>query len=184
MKKVKISMIAAMAENRVIGVKDKIPWHIREDLIRFKEKTIGHVMIMGRITFESLLGYYKRSGKPMPKRTTIIVTRDKKYGHYTSIKRLIEVYVAYSIEEAIELAKKYENEAVSVKASADQGEIFIAGGAQIFEQGIKYADRLYLTIVKGKFEGDAFFPDYSDFKKVVSKKESKNEKYEYTFLDL
>lgn len=173
MKKVKISMIAAMAENRVIGNKDKIPWHIREDLIRFKEKTTGHPMIIGRKTFESLLAYYKRSGKPMPKRTNVIVTRDKKYAEYVSINQLIDTFVANSLEEAFKIARQKEKE-----------EILVAGGAQVFDQAIKYADRLYLTIVKGDFEGDAFFPDYSDFKKVIAKKESKDDNYKYTFLDL
>lgn len=173
MNKPKISMIAAMAENRVIGNKDKIPWHIREDLVRFKEKTKGHSMIIGRKTFESLLGYYKRSGQPMPKRKIIVVTRDKAYNKYVSINQLIDTFVAGSIEDAISLAKKHEKE-----------EIFIAGGAQIYNLGIKYTDKLYLTIIKGNFEGDAYFPDYSEFKKVVSKKDSINEKYQFTFLEL
>ena len=170
---VKISMIVAMAENRVIGNKDKIPWHIREDLIRFKEKTKGHAMIIGRKTFESLLGYYKRSGRPIPKRINIILTRDKSYSKNVLINQLINIYVAHSIEKAISIAKKHEKE-----------EIFIAGGAQIYNLGIKYVDKLYLTIVKGSFEGDAFFPDYSDFKKVVAKIESRNDNYKYTFLEL
>src|SRR3989338_6688851 len=105
MKKVKISMIVAMSENRVIGNKDKIPWHIREDLIRFKEKTQGHTMIMGRKTFESLMEYYKRSGKPIPIRTTIVVTRDKKYKEIISMYRYIDTHIANSIDEAIILAK-------------------------------------------------------------------------------
>ena len=175
-------MIAAMAENRVIGNKNKIPWHIREDLIRFKEKTIGHAMVMGRKSFESLMGYYKRSGKQRPKRINIIVTRDKKYSEHVSINRLIDTFVTHSIEEAIDLAK--EKEAASVKTSASQGEIFIAGGAQIYNLGIQYADKLYLTIVKGNFEGDAFFPDYSEFKKTVFKKESRDKNYQYTFLEM
>jgi len=166
-------MVAAMTENRVIGNKNKIPWHIREDLLRFKEKTMGHVMIIGRKTFESLLGYYQRSGKPLPKRINIVVTRDKAYARSTLIKTLSDTFVVHSVEEAIELGRKMENE-----------EILIAGGGQIFDQAIKYADKLYLTIVKGSFAGDAFFPDYADFKKVVAKKESKNDNYQYTFLDL
>lgn len=166
-------MIAAMAENRAIGLKDKIPWRIREDLIHFKEKTKGHAMIMGRKTFDSLLGYYERSGNPIPKRTNIILTRNKDYAKKVASKHLIEIFIADSIEAAISLAKQHE-----------KTEIFIAGGARTFAQGIRYADKLYLTIVRGAFAGDAFFPEYSDFKKVVNKKESRNEKYLYTFWEL
>lgn len=162
-------MISALAQNRVIGNKNKIPWHIKEDLIHFKEKTVGHAMIMGRKTFESLMGYYQRSGKPIPKRINIVVTRDKK----SPITKIPNVYIANSIEDAIKLAKNYEQE-----------EVFIAGGAQVYQQGIKYADKLYLTIIKGEFAGDAFFPDYSAFKKVISERKAKNEKYSFTFLTL
>ncbi len=81
--------------------------------------------------------------------------------------------MVHTIEEAIELAKKHEKE-----------EVFIAGGASIYHQSVKYADKLYLTIVKGNFHGDAFFPDYSGFKKVVARKESRDDNYQYTFLDL
>src|SRR3990167_1547018 len=173
MKKVKISIIAAMSENRAIGYKDKIPWHMREDMIHFKEKTTGHAIIMGRKTFESLLGYYKRSGKPLPKRINIILTRKKKLSELISLYRYNDIYFAHSLEESIEIAKKYEKK-----------EILIAGGAQVFKQGIKHADKLYLTILKGNFKGDAFFPDYSEFKKIDSKKESQDKNYRYTFLEL
>lgn len=166
-------MIAAMSENRVVGYKDKIPWHIREDLIRFKEKTTGHAIIMGRKSFESLLGYYKRSGKPLPRRINLVLTREKKLPKSISLYRYNDILVAHSLEEAIASAKKYEKD-----------EIFIAGGAQIFSQGIKYADKLYLTKVKGNFKGDAFFPDYSEFKEVVYKRESSDKNYRYTFLEL
>ncbi|MBI4226268.1 dihydrofolate reductase, partial [Candidatus Roizmanbacteria bacterium] len=99
MKKTKISIIAAMSENRVIGYKDKIPWHIREDLIRFKEKTTGYAMIMGRKSFESLLEYYERSGKPLPRRTNIILTREKKLPESISLYRYNDIHIAHSMEE-------------------------------------------------------------------------------------
>lgn len=168
MGKPKVSIIVAVSENRVMGKGERIPWHIREDLIRFKEKTKGHVVIMGRKTFDSLIKYYEKSKRPLPTRTHIIVTRDKNYQ-----VTVPNCFVASSIEKALELAKEKE-----------QTEIFISGGAEIFRQTIGMADKLYLTVVKGNFEGDKFFPDYSDFKKVVFKKEKESEGYKYTFLEL
>jgi len=162
-------MIAAMDVNRAIGYQGKIPWHIKEDLLRFKHLTTGRTVIFGRKTYESLLGYYQRSGRPMPERKTIIVSRSESHeSHKTH-----ETHWTHSIEEAISLAKKIEPE-----------EVFISGGAQIFEQGIKYAEKLYLTIVEGKFKADTFFPDYSDFKKKIFKKESSSEKLQYRFVEL
>ena len=92
----KISIICALSENRVIGQGDRIPWHIKADLIHFKEKTLHHTIIMGRNTFDSLLGYYQRNGRPMPERNNIIVTRDKKYlksNVGVSINQLIDTLV-------------------------------------------------------------------------------------------
>src|SRR3989344_2589665 len=163
-----ISIIAALSENRVVGLNDRIPWHIKEDLVRFKQKTAGHVMILGRKTFESLIGYYERSDKPLPNRIHIVVTKNKHYS--TTIPK---THIVYSLEQAIEMAKKEEKE-----------EIFIAGGAQIFKQSLPYVDKLYLTIVKGSFAGDAFFPDYSEFNKVLFKEDKRADKYAFTFIDL
>jgi len=160
-----VSMICAMDENRGIGHQGKIPWHIREDLLRFKHLTTGRTVIFGRKTYESLLGYYQRSGRPMPKRKTIIITRQKAW-------QPNGLSICHSIEEAIDLAKKIEPK-----------EIFISGGAQIFSQGIKYAEKLYLTIVKGRYQADAFFPDYSDFK-VVKEENKTDGKYFYKFIEL
>jgi len=162
----KISLIAVLSENRVIGNKGKIPWHISEDLKRFKKLTQGHAVIMGRKTYESI-------GKPLPNRINIIVTRDRNY--FVSINRLIntEIAVCNSLKEAIKIAE-----------SKNKGEIFIIGGGQIFKKAIKFVDKLYLTVVKGKFLGDAFFPNYSKYKKIVSKKEGRGDNYHYTFIDI
>lgn len=164
----RISIICALSENRLIGQGDHIPWHIKDDLIRFKEKTLHHTVIMGRATFESVMGYYKRSGRPVPDRKHIIVTRDASYR-----TDLPGCYVVPSIEKAVEKAGEIEPE-----------EVFVSGGASIFEQTIGIATRLYLTVVKGSFEGDKYFPDYSAFTKVVSKEERSSGAYEFTFLDL
>jgi dihydrofolate reductase len=164
-----ISLIAALAEDRVIGNKNRIPWHIKDDLIRFKQKTLHHTVVMGRTTFDSLMGYYKKSGRPVPVRNHIIVTRDKTY-----IVDQPNCFITYSVEEAFEFAKTIEKE-----------EVFVSGGASLFKQTIKLATRLHLTIVHGKFEGDTYFPAYPEFTKVIGREEKKTQEgLAYTFLDL
>lgn len=159
MKRPKVSIIAAIAENRAIGKDNKLLWHIPEDLARFKKITFNHPVIMGRTTFKSL-------GKPLPYRINIVVTRNKNY-------QVEGCLIVNSLEEAIRQA--CEN---------DEKEIFIIGGGQIYEQAIKFADKLYLTVVKGNFEADTFFPDYSRFTKVVHKKPGQYKQYKYTFFEL
>jgi len=157
-----------MDEKKGIGKEGRIPWHIKEDLIRFKNLTLGKTVIMGRKTFESVLAYYAKSKNPIPQRKHIVVTHDENY-HPT----LPDTYVTHSIEEALELAKKIE-----------QNEVVISGGGQLFTQGILYADKLYLTIVKGTFDADTYFPDYSRFSKIISSEEKNDGKYTYTFIEL
>ncbi len=144
---------------------------------RFRELTKEHVVIMGRKTFESI-------GRPLPKRINIIVTRDNRYTISARSSKDGIVYICQSLDRAINLAKEKEK----------KGEIFVIGGGQIYEQAMKYADKLYLTIVaplRPDFtsglrwgQADTFFPDYSEFKKVVYRKESNDENYKYTFLFL
>lgn len=155
----RVSIIAALSENRAIGKNQKLLWHIPEDLQHFKKITDGHPIIMGRKTYESI-------GKPLPNRTNIIVTR---YADYV----VPECMVYNSLKEAIASAKGIDTE-----------EIFIIGGADIFEQTLPIADRLYLTIVEGKYEGDAFFPDYSQFTKVISEEKKESGKYKFKFVTL
>jgi len=170
-----ISLIAALAENRVIGNRNKIPWHIKDDLLHFKQMTLHHTVIMGRTTFESLMGYYKKSGKQLPDRTHIIVSRDAQY-HID----IPGCFVVHSVENALKIAAEKENE-----CNRGAGEIFVSGGASIFEQTIDRADRLHLTLVHAQFEGDTYFPDYSNFTKVIGKEDKKTpEGLAYTFLDL
>lgn len=159
MSKPQISLIAAIGKNRELGKNNKLLWNIPEDLKRFKELTMGHPVIMGRKTNESI-------GRPLPNRTNIVITRDKGYEQEGCL-------ITHSLEEAIELAK-----------TKDNNEIFIIGGGQIYEQAINIADKLYLTIVKGKFEADTFFPEYSKFKKIISREERNYFQYNYTFLEL
>jgi len=170
-----ISLIAALAENRVIGKGNRIPWHIKDDLIHFKQLTLHHTVIMGRTTFDSLLGYYKNSGRPLPERNHVIVSRDATY-----MIDLPGCFIAHSVDEALQQAVKMENKAVG-----QGGEVFVSGGASLFEQTIDKADRLHLTLVHAQFEGDTYFPDYSKFTKVIGKEDKKTEDgLAYTFLDL
>ena len=152
-----LSIIAAISQNRVIGNENKLLWNIPEDLQRFKRLTIGHPIIMGRKTFESI-------GRPLPKRTNIILTRDKNF-------RSSGCIITHSLTEALEKAKQ-------------SGEIFIIGGGQIYSQAINLADKLYLTVVHQNFTGDAIFPDYSRFKKIVFQQSGQFKSHKYTFFEL
>lgn len=154
-----ISIIAAVSENRVIGKDNKLLWRIPEDLKRFRELTTGHPIIMGRRTFESI-------GRFLPDRINIVITSDETFEAEGCI-------VCHSLEGAIETAKAAEPE-----------KIFIIGGGRVFEQAIGLADKLYLTVVEGEFEGDTFFPDYPDFKKVVSEKSGESQGLKFRFLEL
>jgi dihydrofolate reductase len=131
----RLSLIAAVADNGVIGQGNDIPWRLPRDWKRFKRITMGHHLLMGRKTYESI-------GRPLPGRTTIVVTRGNP-------KLPDEVVVARSFEEAIERAR-----------SAGDDEVFVAGGAEIYEQGLQLAERLYMTWVHAKPEGDTRFPDW------------------------
>ncbi|MBA3724464.1 MAG: dihydrofolate reductase [Candidatus Levybacteria bacterium] len=160
----KISIVVAVGENREIGKENDLIWDIPEDRKRFRDITRGHVVIWGRKTFESVLGYI---GKAPPGRTNIIVTRDKNYKYE-------ECIVAHSLEEALRVAREKESE-----------EIFIGGGGQIYKTVIPQVDRLYLTIVHGKFDSDTFFPDYLGFKNVIEpEEEHESNGYKYTWVTL
>lgn len=164
----KISMIAAHGKNRELGKDNKIPWHIPEDFKWFKEKTEGHVVVMGRKTYESI-------GKPLPKRFNIIVTRDQNYVIPGAV-------VVHSLEKALELAKEKEPNVSDQYQKIP--EVFIMGGAQIYHEGLKYADRLYITKIEKEFTADAFFPEYPEFKKVLFEQKGESGGYQYAFLIL
>ena len=131
----KISMIAAMADNRVIGINNSLPWKLPNDMKWFRQNTLGKPIVMGRKTFESF------GAKPLPGRTNIIISRDQNYTAEDCI-------VVHSIEEAI-------------NAADDAAEIMIIGGASFYEQMLPQADRLYLTFVHSKVTGDAWFPEWN-----------------------
>ena len=128
-----ITIIAAVANNNVLGKNNELIWHIPADLKRFKKQTSGHHIIMGRKTFESL-------GKPLPNRVNVIISRNNNFSTPEGC------VLVNSLEEALEIAKNDSNP-------------FIIGGAQIYAEGIKFADKLDLTHVYHDFEGDVFFPE-------------------------
>jgi len=153
------SIIVAQSENRVIGINNTLPWHLPADLKRFKEITMGHHILMGRKTYESI-------GKPLPGRTSVVITRSKDLNFEGCI-------MAYSLEEAFEIAQK----------NGDQ-EAFLIGGADMIKQGIQHCDTLYLTTIHQHFEGDTFLDPLSvDWKKVSEEAHQPDEKnaYSYTF---
>jgi dihydrofolate reductase len=128
----KKSIIAAIAQNRVIGLANQLPWRLPADMKRFKQLTMGHTLLMGRKTYESI-------GRPLPGRTMLVITRARD----TAPEGVI---VVHSFEEAL------------ARASGD--ELFICGGADIYRQALPLADRLYLTYIEKAFEGDAYFPQF------------------------
>lgn len=155
-----ISIIAAIDEARGIGHGNKLLWNIPQDLKRFRDITRGHACIMGRKTYESI-------GHPLPNRTNIVISRQSDF-HPDG------VIVTSSIKEAIEKAGQTE-----------KSEIFIIGGAQIYALGLPFADRLYLTMVKGVYRADTFFPEYEkQFTKVIEKETGQSSAYSYTFITL
>lgn len=174
----RVSAIAAIGKNRVLGKHNQLLWHIPDDLRRFKALTLGHPVIMGRKTFESIIAVL---GKPLPGRTNVVVTRNIDFvNRYSDLRSRYDefpksVIVASGIEEAIEKAK-----------SAPGGEeIFIGGGGEIYRQALPFTERLYLTLIDDEKEGDSFFPAYEDeFKKQVFEEARDYEGLKYRWVDL
>jgi dihydrofolate reductase len=150
--------IAAMSLNRAIGAGNKIPWHLPEDFKWFKRMTTGHIIVMGRKTFESI-------GKPLPDRETIVLSR----GSFTHPG----VRVVRDLAELVELAEipspslsatlsPSDGERAGVRGTLEQRKLFICGGAQIYAQALPQCSDLYLTLVKRTVDGDAFFPPFEE----------------------
>ncbi len=161
----KIVLIAAFAQNRVVGINNTLPWHLPEDLKYFKRTTSGKAIIMGRKTYDSI-------GRPLPNRTNIVISRNRDF-------QAEGVRVVTSLEAAIELAKE-------VNYINDVQEVMIIGGASIYEAALPIADRLYLTHVHAEIEGDAYFPEVN-FKQwvEVSREDyqaSDKNPYDYSFV--
>lgn len=147
-----ISLIWAMSENRVIGKDNQLPWHLPGDLQFFKETTLGHPVAMGRRTWLSL-------GRPLPGRENIVITRNTDFSpEQATVLNSIEQLITYSQEK--------------------QQEVFVIGGAQIYQSTLPYADKLYITKIHAEIEGDTSFPsfDLTEWKQVSVEKRSKDEK--------
>lgn len=179
--KPRISLISAMdRQSRTIGKEGGgLPWRIPEDFKYFKEKTMGHPIIMGRTTWEEF------NNKPLPGRHHIVITQQNNYE--VSPENLDKVSVVASIGEAIDLATKLQNEdKIFCEEENKEPEIFIIGGSQIYELAIPYADRLYLTLVDANIDEPKKFPDYSaaGFSKIISSRKSSDENFTYEFVVL
>jgi dihydrofolate reductase len=152
----KLSVIIAIASNKVIGKGDALPWHLSNDLKRFKSITMGHPIIMGRKTYDSI-------GKLLPGRTNIIITTNKTF-------QVEGAQVVHSLAEAIDIAK-----------SIDQEEAFVIGGASIIEQGLHLCEQIYLTKVLGNPDGDVFLDlnINENWKMIEEEKTMMDDKNEY-----
>ena len=152
-----LTLIAAAAENDVIGKDNQLIWHLSDDLKRFKNLTSNHCMIMGRKTFESF-------GKPLPNRTHIVISRQQNYAVPSG------VIVVHNIEDALDAAKH-------------DAQPFIIGGGEIYRQAMPYADKIELTRVHERFEGDTFFPeiDSSIWKQSDSTLHPKDANHNHSF---
>ncbi|MEZ4902499.1 MAG: dihydrofolate reductase [Spirosomataceae bacterium] len=153
-----LSLIVAAAQNGVIGRDNQLIWHLPDDLKQFKRLTTGHPIIMGRKTFASI-------GKPLPNRTSIVITRDRSW-------QFEGVITTHSLEEAIEAARQTGTE-----------EAFVIGGAEIYRVSLFMADKLYLTEVQAKFEGDAYFelPDKEEWQEIGRVHHAADEKHAVAF---
>jgi len=156
-------MISAIAENRVIGNKNSLPWHLPADFKYFKAQTLNKPIVMGLKTFESI------GSKPLPNRKNIILNNNPNY------KIPENCFLARSIEEALEMTK-------------NEDEVMICGGASVYRQFLPLADRLYLTYIHQNFEGDTLFPEFNinEWKEISREDHEPDEKnkYSYSFVVL
>lgn len=156
----RVSIIAALARNRAIGRDNTMPWRLPEDLKRFKQLTMGHAVIMGRKTFESI-------GSPLSGRNNVVITRSRTWSPSGCI-------VVHSLEAAL-------------AAAGGDGTAFVIGGAQIYALAMPYAQHLYMTEIERDFEGDAFFPelDPSRWREVSRETRASGgaEGFDYAFVE-
>ena len=157
----RLSIVAALARNRVIGRGNRMPWHLTEDLKRFKRLTLGHAVIMGRKTFDSIVA---ATGKPLSGRESIVITRSRDWA-------APGCRATHSLEAAL------------AAVSAPQ-EAFVIGGGEIYALALPRAARLYLTEIEDEFEGDAFFPDFDrSLWREVARERRTQDGLDYAFVD-
>ncbi|MFH1192146.1 MAG: dihydrofolate reductase [bacterium] len=163
-----INVICILGENNAIGKNNKLIWNIPDDLKHFKKITENHPVIMGRKTFESI-------GKSLPNRVNIIITRDKNY-------KAEGCHICNSLDEAIQISRDALQCVSTISAPP---EIFVIGGGEIYRQAIPCADKLYLTIVEDSpKDADTFFPDYTEFKNILSEEKHEYNGLKYKFVEL
>ena len=155
-----INIIAVIGKNNAIGCNNKLLWDIPSDMSRFKALTMDHPVIMGRKTFESI-------GKALPGRCNIVITRNK---DYKAEKCIVESSLKQSLERS--------------KLCVGSDEVFIIGGGEIYAQALTCANRLYLTVVDDEPKADTFFPDYSEFSKIINEESFETDDIKYKFLEL
>lgn len=157
----KISLIAAVAENSVIGKNNDLPWHLPDDMKYFMQTTKGHHCIMGRKNYESIPEKFR----PLPNRTNIVVTRQEKF-------QAPGCSVVHTIEEGLKIAR-----------TNGEPEVFIIGGAEIYNTSLATADLLYITEIKADIEGDTFFPEFnsSQWKEISREHHAADERHKYAF---
>lgn len=157
-----LTHVAAMSQNRVIGTQNTLPWNIPEDLKFFRETTKGHIMIMGRKTFDSI------GAKPLPQRFHIVITRQDLQSTHPLVR-----YVK-TLDEALEVARPL---------TAQWGEeVFIVGGGEIYRQSMEVTDKIYLTLIHKHFEGDTLYPEISSDKFQLTAKTDKTDPIPFSFL--
>lgn len=153
-----ISLIVAMDRHRGIGAGNRLPWHLPDDLKRFRELTLGHHLLVGRKTFDSI-------GKPLRGRVMIILTRDPSF-------TATDCLVAHSMEEAVELAR-----------SRGETELFVGGGSEVYRQALPFATRIYLTRIDAQLEADTFFPEFrlDEWNESASEFHAVDERHSFPF---
>lgn len=156
----RINHIVAMAENRVIGRAGGMPWHIPEDFKFFKTTTMGHAMIMGRKTWDSI-------GRPLPGRLTIVVTRNSNF------KAPAEVVIKATLEDAISHCRQHQQQWGS--------ECFIVGGGELYKQSMSVVDRVYLTLIHKSIDGDTTYPEIPETFRKISEERHNDSPIPYSF---
>jgi len=151
----KVTVIAAVAENGVIGVENRLPWHLPDDLRHFRALTRGHAIIMGRRNYESI-------GRPLPERNNIVITRNPDF-------TAPGCQVVHSLEQAL--------------AAATSQEVFVIGGAEVYRQALPIADKLVITVVHAAVAGDVSFPEYpaNAWREITRERHEADERHAYAY---
>jgi dihydrofolate reductase len=156
-----ISLIAALTKNHVIGINNGLPWHLPDDMKYFMQTTKSHHVIMGRKNYDSIPEKFR----PLPNRVNMVVTRQKDF-------KAPQCVVVHSLQEALELARK-----------ADEKEVFVIGGSDMYTLAIPFADRMYLTEIQTELKGDTYFPevDRLKWKEISRSHHARDERHNYEF---